>query len=56
MYAIRSYYAQARSAAERGAIKAALRMEGNNISRAARALGTSRVTLHRLLSKYEILT
>ncbi len=47
---------QARSAAERGAIKAALRMEGNNISRAARALGTSRVTLHRLLSKYEILT
>ena len=46
--------AQARYKAERSAILAALRAEGNNISRAAKLLGTSRVTLHRLLTKYEL--
>ncbi|NIQ10100.1 MAG: sigma-54-dependent Fis family transcriptional regulator, partial [Gammaproteobacteria bacterium] len=46
--------AQARYNAERSAILAALRAEGHNISQAAKLLGTSRVTLHRLITKYEL--
>lgn len=45
---------EARTQAEIEAILSTLRQTGNNISRAARSLGISRVTLYRLLDKYHI--
>ena len=42
----------ARIEAERHAIRAAMASAGNNISKAAKLLGTSRPTLHNLLKKY----
>jgi len=42
----------ARIEAERQAIRAAMATAGNNISKAAKLLGTSRPTLHNLLKKY----
>lgn len=44
----------AREEAERTAIMTALKKTRNNISRAARELGISRVTLYRLLDKYQL--
>jgi DNA-binding NtrC family response regulator len=44
----------ARAAAEKEAIQYALRHTGNNVSRAARELRISRVTLYRLIEKYSI--
>jgi DNA-binding NtrC family response regulator len=44
----------ARAAAEKEAIQYALRHTGNNVSRAARELRISRVTLYRLMEKYGI--
>jgi transcriptional regulator of acetoin/glycerol metabolism len=40
--------------AEREAIRLTLRNNSNNISRAARELGVSRVTLYRLMDKFDI--
>jgi DNA-binding NtrC family response regulator len=45
---------ESRIAAERGAVQASLERAGNNISRAARDLGVSRMTLYRLLDKHGI--
>ncbi|OBS10708.1 sigma-54 dependent transcriptional regulator [Acidihalobacter prosperus] len=45
---------EARSDAEAEAIRKCLRRTDNNISQAARNLGISRVTLYRLMEKYEI--
>jgi DNA-binding NtrC family response regulator len=45
---------ESRMTAERAAIKSSLERAGNNISRAARALGVSRMTLYRLLDKHAI--
>ncbi|HZP85225.1 MAG TPA: sigma-54 dependent transcriptional regulator [Burkholderiales bacterium] len=45
---------RARSTAEREAIQITLRNNSNNISRAARELGVSRVTLYRLMDKFNI--
>jgi DNA-binding NtrC family response regulator len=45
---------ESRSAAERTAITASLERAGNNIARAARDLGVSRMTLYRLLDKHAI--
>jgi DNA-binding NtrC family response regulator len=44
--------AEARAEAERRAIQDCLELTGHNISRAARELGISRVTLYRLMEKY----
>lgn len=44
--------AEARAEAERRAIRNCLELTGHNISRAARELGVSRVTLYRLMEKY----
>jgi DNA-binding NtrC family response regulator len=44
----------ARATAERDAIRATLRNNANNISKAARELGISRVTLYRLMGKFNI--
>jgi transcriptional regulator of acetoin/glycerol metabolism len=41
-------------AAERAAITTSLERAGNNITRAARELGVSRMTLYRLLDKHAI--
>ena len=43
-----------RLSAERTAIGESLARTGNNISRAARELGVSRMTLYRLMAKHEI--
>jgi DNA-binding NtrC family response regulator len=43
-----------RKAAERKALKDALDHAGNNISKAARALSVSRMTLYRLLNKHKL--
>jgi DNA-binding NtrC family response regulator len=43
-----------RMSAERVAIGESLARSGNNISRAARELGVSRMTLYRLMAKHEI--
>jgi DNA-binding NtrC family response regulator len=45
---------ESRMAAERAAIKSSLERAGNNITRAARELGVSRMTLYRLLDKHAI--
>jgi DNA-binding NtrC family response regulator len=45
---------EARAVADRDAIQCALRRTRNNVSRAAEALGVSRVTLYRLMEKYAI--
>lgn len=45
---------EARMAAERQAVEQSLRMNGNNVSQAARQLGISRVTLYRLLNQYQL--
>ena len=44
----------ARQAAERKALKNALDHAGTNISKAARALSVSRMTLYRLLDKHKL--
>jgi len=44
----------ARAAAERDLICHTLRSNANNVSRAARELGVSRVTLYRLMDKFDI--
>ena len=46
--------AEARERAEREAICEAIDRSAGNLSRAARSLGVSRVTLYRLLDKYQI--
>ncbi len=46
--------AEARERAEREAICEAIEKSGGNLSRSARSLGVSRVTLYRLLDKYRI--
>ncbi len=45
---------RARADAEREVIQATLRSHANNVSRAARELGISRVTLYRLMEKFNI--
>jgi DNA-binding NtrC family response regulator len=45
---------KARAAAERSALRQALKMSDNNYSAAARMLGVSRVTLYRLLEKHAL--
>ena len=45
---------EARMVAEKQAVEQSLRMNGNNVSQAARQLGISRVTLYRLLSQFEL--
>jgi two-component system NtrC family response regulator len=47
---------EARSQAERRCVRQALLLTGNNISRAAKLLATSRPTLHDLISKHKITT
>jgi DNA-binding NtrC family response regulator len=42
------------SAYERGLIRSALNQEENNVTRAAAALGVSRVTLYRLMEKHNL--
>ena len=44
----------ARTLAEREAISRALTLMGNNVTRAARELGVSRMTLYRLMDKHRI--
>ncbi|MES2741535.1 MAG: sigma-54 dependent transcriptional regulator [Pseudomonadota bacterium] len=44
----------ARLRAERDAICASLTQHGNNVTRAARGLGVSRMTLYRLLAKHQL--
>jgi len=46
--------AEARAQAERAALEQALAVTGRNISHAAGLLGVSRVTLYRLLEKYQL--
>ncbi|MFT6914254.1 MAG: DNA-binding NtrC family response regulator [Motiliproteus sp.] len=46
--------AQTRAEADRAAIESALRCSGHNVTEAARLLGVSRVTLYRLMNKFEI--
>jgi DNA-binding NtrC family response regulator len=45
---------RARAAAESDVIRLTLRSNANNVSRAARELGISRVTLYRLMEKFGI--
>jgi DNA-binding NtrC family response regulator len=45
---------EVRAVAERDAILTALRGTGNNMSQAARALGTSRPRLYRLMARYDL--
>ncbi len=45
---------QARAQAEKEIILAALRFHGDNVAQAAHELGTSRVTLYRMMKKYDI--
>jgi len=45
---------EARTRAEKEAIQYSLRFNRNNVSQAARQLGVSRVTLYRLMEKYQI--
>ncbi len=47
---------EARALAEKHAVVAALRDSDNNISEAAKTLGVSRMTVYRLVEKYEIET
>jgi len=44
----------ARMRAEREAIRVALARGGHNVSRAARELGVSRMTLYRLMAKHRV--
>jgi two-component system response regulator HydG len=44
----------ARTRAEREAIRSALNRAGHNVSRAARNLGISRMTLYRLMLKHRL--
>ncbi len=44
----------ARIGAENQAVEACLRHNGNNVSRSARQLGVSRMTMYRLISKFNI--
>jgi DNA-binding NtrC family response regulator len=43
-----------RSGAEKSAVQGSLRRAGNNVTRAAKALGVSRMTFYRLLEKHAI--
>lgn len=45
---------ESRADADRSAIQGGLRQSQNNISQAAELLGISRVTLHRLINKYQL--
>jgi DNA-binding NtrC family response regulator len=45
---------QARSVAERETIMMCLQKNNNNIQRSAEALNISRVTMYRLVSKYQL--
>lgn len=45
---------QCRADADRNAIQDSLRQYHNNVSETAQALGISRVTLHRLINKYQL--
>ncbi len=45
---------EARRLAEKEVVQQSLRMNGNNVSQAARQLGVSRVTLYRLLHQYDL--
>ncbi len=47
---------ESRADADRNAIQGGLRQSQNNISQAAELLGISRVTLHRLINKYQLKT
>ena len=44
----------ARASFERDIVEASLRANGNNVSRTARQLGVSRVTLYRVINKLGI--
>jgi transcriptional regulator of acetoin/glycerol metabolism len=44
----------ARARAERGAVEAALEKSRFNVTRAARELGVSRVTMYKLMGRYDI--
>jgi len=47
---------EARSAAERNAVIAALKRARNTVTQAAQELGVSRATLYRIIEKYHIQT
>jgi len=45
---------EARNTAEKQVIRQSLELSHDNVSKAARMLGVSRVTLYRLMDKYQI--